>query len=445
MPRQPAADDSRDAERAALRARIAALEIALRESEERFRSLVGNDASGGTVQDRAALTRAEEQRRLLVEGEKLRALGEMASGVAHDLNQYLGLVAGHGELALHEVDRPGLDRDSLRESLRAVVQAAMDGANAVKRLQTFARPRQEGPPRQVDVGELLREVAKLTAPRWRDAAQAQGQPIQVEVETEGHPLVEGWAASLREALTNLVFNAVDALPSGGTIRLAARRAGERVELTVADSGVGMSAETQAHLFEPYFTTKGEHGTGLGLSIVYGIVARHDGQIAVESTLGGGTIFRLSFPVAAPATAAPPTAAAAGNDTALRILAVDDEPALGRLLARLLEMDGHAVTVAQSAEEALERLAGAPFDLVLSDVGMGAGMNGWELAARVRAAHPDLPFVLATGWGAAIEQEEARRQGIQAVIAKPYRLEDLRRLIASVVAASPKNRLGARRA
>src|SRR5262249_47025695 len=121
-----------------------------------------------------ALKLAEEQQRLLVEGERLRALGEMASGVAHDLNQYLGLVAGHGELALHELDGPRVDRDSLRDSLRTVVQAAMDGANAVKRLQTFARPRQDGPPRQVDAGELLREVAKLTAPRWRDAAQAQG-------------------------------------------------------------------------------------------------------------------------------------------------------------------------------------------------------------------------------------------------------------------------------
>ena len=192
--------------------------------------------------------RAETGRRATAparRGEKLRALGEMASGVAHDLNQYLGLVAGHGELALHELDGPRIDRDSLRDSLRTVVQAAMDGANTVKRLQTFARPRQEGPPRRVDAGELLREVAKLTAPRWRDAAQAQGQPIHVEVETEGQPLVEGGPSSLREALTNLVFNAVDALPHGGTIRLAARQTGERVELAVADSGLGMSAETQA--------------------------------------------------------------------------------------------------------------------------------------------------------------------------------------------------------
>jgi signal transduction histidine kinase/ActR/RegA family two-component response regulator len=433
MARQPAADDPDDAERAALRARVAALEVELRESEERCRSLLGNGVRKP----------AEEPRRLLVEGEKMRALGEMASGVAHDLNQYLGLVAGHGELALHELDRPQLDRDSLRDSLRTVVQAAMDGANAVKRLQTFARPRQEGPPEQVDAGELMREVARLTAPRWRDAAQAQGQPIQVEVETAGRPLVAGWAESLREALTNLVFNAVDALPDGGMIRLAAKQSGEWVELAVADSGVGMSAETQARLFEPYFTTKGEHGTGLGLSIVYGIVARHSGQIAVESAPGGGTTFRLLFPLAAAvAPAAPSPAAVAGDCRTLRILAVDDEPALGRLLARLLEMDGHAVVVSSSAEEALGRLAREPFDLVLSDVGMGAGMNGWELAQRVRAAHPGLVFVLATGWGAAIEPEEARRQGIRAVIPKPYRLDDLRRLIASIADGQAKNRSSA---
>jgi CheY-like chemotaxis protein len=359
----------------------------------------------------------------------------MASGVAHDLNQYLGLVAGHAELALYELDDSGPAQAGLRDSLRIVVKAAMDGAETVKRLQTFARPRQEGPADRLDVGELLREVAKLTAPRWRDAAQAQARPISLHVETDGELFILGWPESLREALTNLVFNAVDALPHGGTVRLAGRRRGTRIEVEVADSGIGMSPEVRARIFEPFFTTTGDRGTGLGLAMVFGIVERHGGEISVDSAPGRGTTFRLLLPATdagQPIERAPqPIEQVPG----LRILAVDDEPSLGQMIARMLTPEGHAVVVATSGEEAMERLATMPFDLVISDVGMGEGMNGWELADRVRAAHPELRFLLATGWGAEIDPEEARASGVAGVIAKPYRVADLRRLIATTTSAA----------
>ncbi len=378
--------------------------------------------------------RKEAERRLqeLAQADKLRALGQMASGVAHDLNQYLGLITGHGDLALRALERPVPDLESLRDSLGIVVQAAMDGAETVKRLLMFARPRQESAIQPLDVGELLREVAKLTAPQWRDAAQAQGRPISLHVEVEGGLVIDGSPQSLREALTNLVLNAVDALPRGGSIRLAGRGRGEQVEIEIADSGLGMSPDVRAHIFEPFFSTKGERGTGLGLAVVYGIVERHHGQITVDSAPGRGTVFRLTFPAARAAAPDESPAPTARVPTARRILAVDDDPALVQMAAKMLGAQGHTIVSATSGEEALERLAREPFDLVLSDLGLGSGMNGWELAAQVRAHYPGVRFCLATGWGTQIDAAEAAARGVEAVVAKPYRLTDLQRVVAELL-------------
>jgi CheY-like chemotaxis protein len=273
------------------------------------------------------------------------------------------------------------------------------------------------------------DVVRLTAPRWRDAAQAAGAPVRVSVNLElaGDDEVMGWSASLREALTNLVFNALDAMPRGGDLQLGVRSVGAMVAVEVIDTGAGMPPDVAARIFEPFFTTKGERGTGLGLAMVYGIVERHGGQITVDSAPGRGSTFRLTFPAAAPAGDSAPRGAAPQGIKPLRVLAVDDEPALGRMAALMLAPDGHSVVVATSAEEALERLAAEPFDLVISDVGMGAGLNGWELAELVRLHYPGVRFALATGWGAQIDPDEARALGVCAVLPKPYRLADMRAL------------------
>lgn len=169
---------------------------------------------------RAQQVRVERERRL--RDDKLRAMGQLAGGIAHDLNQYLGLVAGHGDIALEALRAVPPDIVRVEEALEIMIGAAIDGGETVKRLETFARPAQDGPAERVNLGDLLREVAALTAPRWRDAAQAEGRPISLRVETEGDTTVLGWQSSLREALTNLVFNAIDALPHGGAIHLIAR-------------------------------------------------------------------------------------------------------------------------------------------------------------------------------------------------------------------------------
>jgi CheY-like chemotaxis protein len=230
-----------------------------------------------------------------------------------------------------------------------------------------------------------------------------------------------------------VLNAVDAMPDGGTIRLAAHRRGEVVEMVVADTGAGMPPEVEARVFEPFFTTKEERGTGLGLAQVHGIATAHRAAVAVESQVGRGTTFRLTFPAAAPAEA--PThgegAGSRGPARGQRVLIVDDEPRLSQMASLMLEGEGHAVVTATSAEEALGRLGEDAYDVLVSDLGLGAGMNGWELCAQARKRWPGLRIVLATGWGAGIDADAAAERGVSAVLAKPYRANDLRRaLIAS---------------
>jgi CheY-like chemotaxis protein len=380
----------------------------------------------------------------LARAEKLRALGEMAGGIVHDLNQNLNLIVGHAQIALRGLaDQAGEGTApvELRELLGIIAQSAIEGAEKLKRLQAYAKPADGEPPERFELGDLMRETAQLTSPRWKDMPQAQGRPIRLRLEIEGDTAVIGRPVSVREALTNLIFNAVDAMPEGGVLRLVVRRQDGHVVVEIADSGTGMTPEVRARLFEPFFTTKGAGGTGLGLVNVFGAVEQHDGRIEVDTALGQGTTFRLLLP-AAPylASTAPPRTLtdgpAAGRvrraaevaprraERPQRILVVDDEPRMCRMVLRMLQPGGHEVVEAYSAEDALEHLKARNFDQVISDLGLGPGMNGWELAERVRDEHPRTRFVLATGWGGSIDAERARAFNVAAIVGKPYSIDAL---------------------
>jgi len=384
------------------------------------------------TEDVTEARRAEQQREGMAQSEKLRALGQMATGIAHDLNQSLMLVASYSDLARRAVQEDPPNLGELDDLLSTTTQAALDGGETVKRLLLFTRAAPELNSKRVDLSTVVRDAAQLTAPRWRDAAQAEGRPISLHVEAVGHPTIQGSPAQLRELMTNLIFNAVDALPMGGTIRLRVVAEDGQGVVEVVDSGVGMSAEVRARVFEPFFTTKGEGGTGLGLAMVFGIVDQHGGRIEVTSALGTGTTFRTTFPLvdtSVPAEPSPLSAGPGGALPPLRILAVDDEPMMTKAVVRMLKPSGHVVMVAASGEEALDRLAEQTFDVVVSDMGMGAGMNGWELAEVVKGRWPAVRFMLATGWGAAIDPNAAQAKGVEAVLAKPYQLADLLRVLA----------------
>jgi PAS domain S-box-containing protein len=395
----------------------------------------------GVAMDITTRKEAEAVRHRLAKGERLRALGEMASGIAHDLNQSLALITGYSDMARQELSLANPDVARVREMVDITARAAIEGGEALRGLLSFVRTQELlSEVERLGVAEMLHDVARLTAPRWRDAPQAEGRPIELLVEAEPDCAIEGSPSALREAITNLIFNAVDALPHGGAIRLAARERDDRIVVEVQDTGTGMLPEVQARIFDPFFTTKGERGTGLGLPQVLTIVERHSGTIHLDSEPDRGTTFRLTFPRAAerrrrkgPPVEQPDSAPVRG----IRILVVEDEQQLARMAGLVLTQRGHQVLVAGSAEEALGYLEKKSFELVISDLGLGPGKNGWDLVEAVRQRWPGTRFVLVTGWGAAIDTAEARARGVEHVIAKPYRISDLRQVADHVAGALAK--------
>ena len=395
---------------------------------------------GGVAMDITKRKEGEAVRHRLAQSERLRALGEMASGIAHDLNQSLALITGYSDMARQELSAEVPDIALLREMVDITARAAVEGGQALRGLLSFVRTQELlVEVERIDVGEMLQDVARLTAPRWRDAAQAEGRPIELAVDGPPGCTIDGSPVALREAITNLIFNAVDALPKGGTIKLSCRHHADQVIVRVSDTGTGMPPDVQARIFDPFFTTKGERGTGLGLPQVLTVVERHGGTVGLDSQPDRGTTFALKFPKAADGRGRGHAMAEHKVSAPLRrirILVVEDEEQLARMAGLVLTQRGHQVVVAGGVDEALEHL-GKKFDLVISDLGLGPGKNGWDLAEAVRKRWPGTRIVLVTGWGAAIDPSEAHERGVDEVIAKPYRIADLRQ-VADHVAGAPQS-------
>jgi GAF domain-containing protein/ActR/RegA family two-component response regulator len=370
------------------------------------------------------LAAAQEQ---LIRREKLSALGEMASGVAHDFNNLLASIVGRAQLLLLQVQDP-----KHRQWLQVIERSALDGAKTVRRLQEFTRVRRDQAFVPVDLGLIVHETLEVTETRRNELL---GRGIAVEVETAlaaDLPPVPGDPVELREALTNLVLNALDAMPEGGTLTLTTRAGeAERVELAVADTGIGMPAHVKQRIFDPFFTTKGSRGTGLGLSMAYGILSRHGVRVDVHSVEGQGTTFRLSFPVArAPAEPVAPAPSAPAAAPALACLVVDDEVEVGDTLGDVLTSCGHRAVVVRDGAEAVARFRAEPFDAVFTDLSM-PGLSGWEVAKRIKAVARAVPVFLCTGLGVEVSADELRANGVDAVLAKPLRLEDVQAAVATV--------------
>jgi signal transduction histidine kinase/DNA-binding response OmpR family regulator len=369
----------------------------------------------------------ERSQSSLVKTERLRALGEMAAGVAHDFNNLLSVILGRTELML----RRGREPDSARD-LEAVRRAAQDGADTVRRIQEFTRTRRTRAFERVDLAEVAREVIELTRPRWELEAQARGVTYEFGVEGVAPP-VAGRPEELREVLTNLVTNAVDAMPAGGVCRVRLDTAGEWALMAVSDTGVGMAEDMRRRVFEPFFTSKGPRGTGLGLAVAWGIVTRHGGSIEVESAPGQGTTFRVRLPVPValpdvvvglPVTLAPRPA---------RLLLIEDETEVQTVLAEMLREAGYEVAVAKDGLEGIELCEREPIDVVLSDISM-PGISGWDVAARLRARYPHLPIGFVTGWGDQLDPDRLAGAGVDFVVAKPFQAHDILRHVAQALLA-----------
>jgi GAF domain-containing protein/ActR/RegA family two-component response regulator len=362
------------------------------------------------------LAQAQDQ---LIRSEKLRALGEMASGVAHDFNNLLAAILGRAQLLLRRVSDP-----TARQWLQIIERSAADGAKTVRRLQEFTRVRRDQPAVAVDLNQVVREALELTEPSWRLEPPRQGIVIEaVSNLAPDLPTTLSDPAELREVMTNLILNAVDAMPRGGTLSLSTARRGEFIEVRVADTGVGIPEAVRGKIFDPFFTTKGPRGTGLGLSMTYGILSRHGATIIVDSQEGQGTTFSLLFPVGGAPRQTVPDAGAPQPAVSLRCLVVDDEEAVGDMIADVLRSAGHTVTVARGASEGLSRVRSEPLDVVFTDLSM-PGMTGWELARAVRDAVPGLPVILISGFAVEVSPEELEAGGVHSVLAKPINMGEV---------------------
>ncbi len=357
--------------------------------------------------------------------EKMSALGELASGVAHDFNNTLAGILGRAQLLLTTTDGEKLDA-----GLKIIIKTAKDGAKTIKRIQDFARQRRPHDLQPVSVDQLLLDVSEITRPRWKDSAAATNVHISLELQIRSNALVLGDESELREVLVNMVFNAVDAMPQGGTLTLATREVDGQIEISVGDTGTGMSDDVRPRIFNPFFTTKGKTGMGLGLAVSYGIIRRHEGTVEVESQVGQGSTFRICLPMAhgalkvQPVTAElrPPTGPLARGMRA-RFLVVDDEAHVRELLRDILFRDGHDVVLAQTGHEALGLCGETEFTGVFTDLGL-PGMSGWELARALREREPSLPLAVVTGWGEAVGSSEQAAAGVDWVVTKPFTVEQI---------------------
>ena len=392
-----------------------------------------------------------QSQQAVMQQERLRALGQMASGIAHDINNAISPIALYTESLLER--EPGLS-DRARNYLTTIQRAIEDVAETVARMREFYRQREpELTLSRVDLNRLVGQVIELTRARWSDVPLQQGIVIRLQTQLAPDlPVIMGSEVEIRDALTNLVFNAVDAMPEGGTLMLRTGCAQSQsnvgdesfsdVYVEVSDTGVGMDEETRRRCLEPFYTTKGERGTGLGLAMVYGMIQRHSAELEIDSVVGSGTTVRVLFGAAqTPLEDTDRTAARLQPAQRLRALLVDDDPLLIKSLRDILEGDGHVVMVADGGQSGIDAFVSAqqrgnPFSLVITDLGMPY-VDGRKVASAVKAANPSTPVIMLTGWGRRLLAENDIPPYVDRVLSKPPRLAELRAALAELTAGSAR--------
>ncbi|MDZ7761656.1 MAG: PAS domain S-box protein [Desulfovermiculus sp.] len=372
------------------------------------------------VRDVSEIKRME---RLLSQSEKMRSLGEMASGVGHDVNNYLTVVLGNLELL-----KGSLSQKADMDLIESVEQAARRGVQRTAELQAFVQGdagSKEGEWELTHVDRLVREVVNLTRFRWKDQTERTGHTIDVAIDIQELPPVMLRASDFRELLTNLVLNAVEAMPQGGRLHISGRPEGNGVRIKVQDNGLGMSSREQTRVFEPFFTTKGPTHAGMGLTIARNVARRHSGELSIKSIKGSGTTVSLFLPTDSVSSKGPELV---GNKAySLSILLIEDEEPVRDMLRRFLERAGHKVQEAHNGREGVDMFRRGQFDVVVTDHGMPE-MNGEEAALRIKKFDPDMPVILMSGWAGDLDRDKPISGLIEEFIPKPI---DFERLLATV--------------
>jgi signal transduction histidine kinase/ActR/RegA family two-component response regulator len=374
------------------------------------------------------LRQAQDQ---IVQAEKLRAMGEMASGVAHDFNNVLAAILGNIQLILHQLDH--LRPEEVRERLRIIEQASKDGAETVRRIQEFTGVKRERDFTLLPINEIIEAVISITQPRWKDQAQKKGIQIELIRKLEDVPPILGNSSELREVFTNIIFNAVDAMPEGGQLTISTQpQTDSWVEVRISDTGIGMTEEVKKRIFDPFFTTKGVTNSGLGMSVSYGIIKRHGGEILIESEPGKGTTFILHLPIGFGEKEIEEKVLKPIKEVRpARILVIDDEDSVRDILSRMLKVKGHQVVVASDGEEGIERFKNETFDLVFTDLGMPK-ISGWEVGKTIKGMNPKVPIVMITGWGMELNREKMNESGIDLIVSKPFQFDQVVELVSEAM-------------
>ncbi|MDQ3253667.1 MAG: PAS domain S-box protein, partial [Acidobacteriota bacterium] len=384
------------------------------------------------------ISEQKQERERAAQSEKLRALGQLASGVAHDFNNSLAAILGRAQL----LQRMTLDTE-LTRGLEIIQTAAQDAAVTVRRIRTFARQTEDEAFDVLDVSALLGDAVEITRTRWENEARARGLHYDVRLDAMMEGLfTEGSASELREVFVNLIVNAVDAMPEGGSLSISTQRLGRRgarrLRLLFADTGAGMSAEVSGRIFEPFFTTKGAQGTGLGLFVSYGIIERHLGRMSVASVPGSGTVITIELPLVRP----PPPFIIEGTRPAtvqtadsLAVLVVDDESIVRDTMTEMLRELGHRVISVDGGGSAIKALATHQFDVVFTDLSM-PGMDGWDVAREVRRRQSGARVVIVTGHGKDGDSRNNWEEAADGIIAKPFDFTQVEEVLARVRSVTP---------
>ncbi|MGB9597308.1 MAG: hybrid sensor histidine kinase/response regulator, partial [Candidatus Poribacteria bacterium] len=379
-----------------------------------------------------ALTELKETQQKIIQQERLRDMGQLASGITHSFNDVLTVILGLSDSALNQ-DEILNDKDTIRSYLEMIRNSAIDGRQLSEQLKMFYRQRDENETfTPININELIKQVILITQPRWKVQAQTEGIKIDVLTDLKDVPQVYGKENELREVLTNLIFNAIDALIKGGTIHINTKTdGGKDVIIEVIDTGIGMTEETRRRCFELYYSTKKEAGTGLGLAIAYGTIQRHNGKIEVESELGKGTKFTIRLPIATITEKKVEELKPEKHTKPLRplnILVVDDSKPIQKVLGLYLTADGHKFELASNGKEALEKFKSGTFDLVITDRAM-PDINGDKLAYYIKQIKPETPVIMITGLGNIMEASGEFPQNIDRLVSKPLTMKELHQALA----------------
>jgi len=381
----------------------------------------------------------------LVESERLNAVGQLAAGVAHDFNNLLTGILGQAELLKVNLSEAPPAIDASRKRAKLLETLALQGAATVRRMQDFSRIRKDTPSGAVDLNTVMRNAVEVTQGKWKDECLARGVQVNVRMVPGKIPLTAGNESELTQVVSNLIFNAVEALKGEGEITLSTRSDGKDVRLSVTDNGVGMSPEVRQRIFEPFFTTK-EFGQGLGMSVIYGIIARHGGEITVCSEEKEGSTIELRLPVVAPATKEVETDRDRGEAVPVgpaRVLIVDDSDLNRTLFENYLTNLGHKVRLAGNGQEALSMFEREGADLVITDLSM-PGLSGWQVAEGVKKQSPNVPVILISGWAIQQDEPRIRESGIDHVLQKPCSMVKFQEAVQETLREAGKGGNGAAR-